>query len=147
MSYVQRNLLDKEQVLFQTGKHWIVFFPVVVWLCLAYLIYWSYLEDSLALIPLAFSAWFFLIALIDFFFSEYAVTNLRIFMKEGLFWRTSVETMLTSVAKSELQQSILGQILGYGLLIVFGFGGSNRFSNIRHPELFQKQLNIQLEKH
>lgn len=67
-------------------------------------------------------------------------------MKEGLIWSTSVETMLSTVAKSELQQSILGKIFGYGQLIVFGFGGSNRFSNIRHPAEFQRQLNIQLEK-
>ena len=147
MSYVKRNLLEKETILFQTGKHWIVFLPVPIWLGLAYLIYGSYLENSLAFIPLAFATWFFFVALIDFFFSEYAVTNQRVFMKEGLIWRTSVETMLTSVAKSELQQSILGRILGYGQLIVFGFGGSNRFSNIRHPEVFQKKLNIQLEKH
>lgn len=147
MSYVKRNLLEKETILFQTGKHWIIFLPVFIWLGLAYLIYWSYLENTLALIPLTFAIWFFLIACIDFFFSEYAITNQRVFMKEGLIWRTSVETMLSSVAKSELQQSILGHILSYGQLIVFGFGGSNRFSNIRHPEAFQRQLNIQLEKH
>ena len=147
MSYVKRNLLEKETILFQTGKHWIIFFPPLIWLGLAYLIYWSYLENMLALIPIAFAAWFFLTSIIEFFFSEYAITNQRVFMKEGLIWRTSVETMLGSVAKSELQQSILGSILGYGQLIVFGFGGSNRFSNIRHPEVFQKQLNIQLEKH
>ena len=146
MSYVKRNLLEKETILFQTGKHWIVFLPVLIWLGLAYLIYWSYLENTLAFIPLAFATWLLLIACIDFFFSEYAVTNQRVFMKEGLIWRTSVETMLGSVAKSELQQSILGRMLGYGQLIVFGFGGSNRFSNIRHPEIFQQQLNIQLEK-
>ena len=146
MSYVRRNLLEKETILFQTGKHWIVFLPVLIWLGLAYLIYASYLENTLALIPLAFATWFFLVGSIEFFFSEYAITNQRLVMKEGLIWRTSVETMLGSVAKSELQQSILGRILGYGQLIVFGFGGSNRFSNIRHPEIFQRQLNIQLEK-
>ncbi|MES2203930.1 MAG: PH domain-containing protein [Pseudomonadota bacterium] len=147
MSYVKRNLLEKETILFQTGKHWIIFFPVCIWFSLAYLTYCTYLENKLALIPLTLGVWFFLVAAIDFFFSEYAITNQRVFMKEGLIWRTSVETMLSSVAKSELQQSILGRILGYGQLIVFGFGGSNRFSNIRQPEVFQKQLNIQLEKH
>lgn len=147
MSYVKRNLLEKETILFQTGKHWIVFLPAPIWLGLAYLVYVSYLQNYLALVPLALAIWFFLTASLEFFFSEYAITSQRVFMKEGLVWRTSVETMLGSVAKSELQQSILGRILGYGQLIVFGFGGSNRFSNIRDPEVFQKQLNIQLEKH
>ena len=147
MSYVKRNLLEKEMILFKTGKHWIVFLPVPIWLTLAYLIYWSYLTNMLALIPLAFAGWFFLMAIIEFFFSEYAVTNQRVIMKEGLIWRASVETLLSSVAKSELRQSIFGRLFGYGQLIVFGFGGSNRFSNIHHPEKFQQQLNIQLEKH
>lgn len=146
MSYVSRNLLKDETIFFKTGKHWIVFLPVLVWLCLAYLIYASYLVNTLALIPLIFALWFLLTGCIDFFFSEYAVTNLRVFMKEGLIWRTSVETVLSSVAKSQLQQSVLGQVLDYGQLIVFGFGGSNRFSSIRHPKMFQQQLNLQLEK-
>lgn len=147
MSYVKRNLLDKEIILFKTNKHWIVFFPTLLWLGLSYFIYLSSLQNSLTVIPLVFTGWSFLIASIDFFFSEYAITNQRIFMKEGLIWRTSVETMLGSVAKSELQQSLLGRILGYGQLLIFGFGGSNRFVNIWHPEKFQRALNTQLEKH
>jgi uncharacterized membrane protein YdbT with pleckstrin-like domain len=146
MTYVNRHLLDKEVVVFQTGKHWVVFLPALIWLGFTFFIYESYLNSILALIPLACASWFLMVALIDFFFSEYAITNQRIFMKEGLLWRTSVETMLSSVAKSELQQSILGRLLGYGQLVVFGFGGANRFSTIRRPEDFQRQLNIQLEK-
>lgn len=146
MSYVKRNLLQDEKILFQTGKHWIVFFPVLIWLGLAYFVYYSSLVNILALIPLAFAFWYFLVACIEFFFSEYAVTSHRVFMKEGLVWRTSVETLLSTVAKSELQQSILGRLFDYGQLIVFGFGGSNRFSNIRHPAEFQRQLQIQVDK-
>ncbi len=146
MSYVKRQLLDKETIVFHTGKHWIIFLPACIWAGLALLIYLSYLEYNLAIIPLAFACWFFIIAAIDFFCSEYAITNQRIFMKEGLLWRSSVETVLNSVAKSELQQSIMGRILNYGQLIVFGFGGANRFSTIANPSQFQRQLNIQLDK-
>lgn len=146
MSYVKQHLLEKERILFQTGKHWIVFSPVPVWILLAFMIHYFAVLNYFALVPLALAVWFFLAGLIEIFFSEYAITNQRVFMKEGLVWRTSIETMLSSVAKSELQQSISGRILGYGQLIVFGFGGSNRFSNIRHPDEFQRQLNIQLEK-
>lgn len=147
MSYVEGQLLDKEKILFQTSKHWIVFFPTLICLCLALLICESILDNKLALIPLAFAIWFFIIAIIDFFFSEYAITNQRLFMKEGLLWQNSVETILSFVAKSEIRQSILGRILGYGELAVFGFGGSNDFSNIRHPEIFQQQLKIQIQNH
>lgn len=146
MSHVARNLLEKEVILFQTGKHWIVFSPVIVWIFLAFLIHHFVVLNYFVLAPLAFAGWFFLAGMIEVCFSEYAVTNQRVFMKEGLVWRTSVETMLSSVAKSEIQQSIPGRVLGYGQLIVFGFGGSNRFSNIRHPVEFQRQLNIQLDK-
>lgn len=146
MSYVKQNLLKNEKILFQTRKHWIVFAPMIVWLGLAFVVYYSSMIGALTLAPLALAAWFFILAFIEFFFSEYAITNQRIFMKEGLVWRTSVETMLSTVAKSELQQSVFGRLLGYGQCIIFGFGGSNRFSNIYRPAEFQRQLNIQLDK-
>lgn len=147
MSYVKNNLLEKEVILFETGKHWIIFAPVPVWIFLAFLVYHFAVLNYFALVPLALATWFSLAGVIEICFSEYAITNQRLFMKEGLVWRTSVETMLSSVAKSELQQSIPGRVLGYGQLIVFGFGGSNRFSNIRHPKKFQRELSIQLDKY
>jgi len=147
MSHVGRNLLEKEVILFQTGKHWIIFSPVPIWIFLAFLVHHFAVLTYFSLAPLGLAMWFFLVGIIEVYFSEYAITNQRVFMKEGLVWRTSVETMLSSVAKSELQQSISGRILGYGQLIIFGFGGSNHFSNIRRPAEFQRQLNLQLERY
>ena len=140
MGYIARHLLENETIQFQTKKHWIIFFPAL--LCLAIAIYSTQITifPKLALIPAAITLGYFGTTAIDYFFSEYAVTNYRVILKEGLIWRSSTAEKLSAIAKTELHQSILGRLLGYGQLAVYGFGGVNRYATICKPAEFQQQL-------
>lgn len=145
MSYIKHHLLEDERILFQTKKHWIVFFPAIIALLISLYVSDNIIFPKLALIPYVMTLWLFGTTAIDYFFSEYAVTNHRVIMKEGLIWRASTAEKLSAVAKTELYQSILGRCLGYGKLIVFGFGGTNYYSTICQPTEFQRQIQGRLQ--
>lgn len=53
-----------------------------------------------------------------------AVTNYRIIYKSGVISRRSDEIRLRKVESSEIQQNIIGRILGYGDINITGTGGS-----------------------
>lgn len=140
MSYIKHHLLEDERILFQTKKHWIVFFPALVGLIISYYVSRHIIFPTLAFIPYVLTLWLLATTAIDYFCSEYAVTNYRVIMKEGLIWRASTAEKLSAIAKTEWRQSILGRCLGYGQLIVFGFGGANYYSTICNPKEFQQQI-------
>jgi uncharacterized membrane protein YdbT with pleckstrin-like domain len=64
---------------------------------------------------------------------EFAITNHRIIIKTGIFSRRTLEM--------NVDQSILGRILGYGTIRIVGTGGTNEvFENISHPIEFRKKF-------
>lgn len=140
MSYVRKHLLPGEYVVFETKKHAIVFLPVVIWLLLFSLILHLHISTYLALFPLTVAVVLLAFSGIDYCFSEFAVTNKRIIMKEGFFWRQSIEAMLTSVAQTQVRQSLLARVLHFGQVNITGFGGTNHFINVKNPQQFQETV-------
>lgn len=129
-----------EHVIYETKKHPVVFLPAVAWLVLFSLVLHLHVSSYLALFPLAVAVAALAFNSIDFFFSEYAVTNKRIIMKEGFFWRQSIEAMLTSVAQTQVSQSLLARALHFGQVNITGFGGTNHFANVKNPQKFQETI-------
>jgi uncharacterized membrane protein YdbT with pleckstrin-like domain len=56
--------------------------------------------------------------------TEFAVTDHRIIYKTGLLGRHTLEMNRTKIESVDVDQSILGRLLGYGTIIVRGTGGS-----------------------
>jgi uncharacterized membrane protein YdbT with pleckstrin-like domain len=79
--------------------------------------------------------------------SDYAVTNMRIIMKQGFFDRYVTDTRLTTISHVMIEQPLLGQILHYGTVIINNFGGSrDAFIQVSRPNEFQKAVQNQLIK-
>jgi uncharacterized membrane protein YdbT with pleckstrin-like domain len=67
--------------------------------------------------------------------TEVGVSNMRVLIKTGLFSRRSIEVLLPKVESIGVDESLLGQILGYGTVVVRGTGGTfERFAKIVHPK-------------
>ncbi|MCX7144084.1 MAG: PH domain-containing protein [Proteobacteria bacterium] len=116
-NYVQSNLIKDEQVVYEARLHWIVFVSLRALLTL------------------------FIAPLIDYFTSEFAITNKRIIIKVGFISRKTVELNLSKLESVNVEQSILGRILDYGTITVIGTGGTKEpFSNIISPLEFRKQF-------
>lgn len=115
--YVDTHLIKDEYVVFETTYHWIIF--------------------------ISFKAIFtlFISPLIAMNTSEFCVTNRRIVMKTGLIARRTMEMNLSKIESVNVDQNLLGRILGYGKVSVHGTGGSiETFSYIKNPLEFRKQF-------
>jgi uncharacterized membrane protein YdbT with pleckstrin-like domain len=116
-SYVNNNLITGETVAYETTYHWIIF------------------VSFRALLTL------FIAPIIDRWTSEFAITNKRVIIKVGLISRKTVELNLTKIESVNVNQSILGRILGYGSIRLVGTGGTNEiFINLRKPLEFRRKF-------
>jgi len=117
MSYVEKNLIADEHVVYQTNYHWIIFLT---------------LQSVLSL---------FIIPLIKQATDEFAVTNKRIIIKTGLISRKIVELNISKIESVNVRQSVMGRLFGYGALEFTGTGGTKEiFVNIAHPTEFKKKV-------
>ncbi len=116
-SYVQSNLLDGEQIVYETKLHWIRFVSLR------------------ALFTL------FIAPLIDRLCSEFAITNRRVVIKLGLISRRTFEMNLSKIESVNVDQSLLGRMLGYGTITIIGTGGTKEtFGDISAPLEFRRQF-------
>jgi uncharacterized membrane protein YdbT with pleckstrin-like domain len=142
MSYIDRNLLPGEWVVYRTRLHWLFFlapvlFTVVVLLPIAWFMAngtWSHF----AWIPVLLAVLVLLNAYIKRQASDFAVTNKRVMMKMGVFSTRSIELLLNKIEAIAVNQSFLGRTLSYGDIVITGSGGSREtFSRIQGPLAFR----------
>lgn len=116
-NYVQHNLGAGEQVVHETKLHWIIFVSLKALLTL------------------------FIAPLIAVSTSEFAITNKRVIIKVGLISRRTLEMNLNKIESVNVNQGILGRLLGYGTIVVVGTGGTKEpFSSIADPLKFRKKF-------
>lgn len=115
--YVNNNLIKDEQVQLETTYHWIIFISLR------------------ALFTL------FISPAIDRYTDEFAITNKRVIIKTGLISRKTFEMNHSKIESVNVDQSILGRILGYGTIGIVGSGGTREvFPNIKNPLAFRKKF-------
>ena len=163
MTYVEKNLIAGEAVLYETRLHWIVLsWWVVIGLLfslpgLALVIRaLATLGDQHSASGLMAAGGFLLLlagaALIGFGLltrnaTEMAVTNKRVVIKTGLVTRKTVELLLSKIESIGVNESLWGRILGYGTVVVRGTGGTPEpFDRVAHPLEFKRQVQQQIEK-
>lgn len=116
-NYVQQNLSAGEHVVYEAKLHWIIFISLKALLTL------------------------FIVPLIQSATSEFAITNKRIIIKVGLISRHTLEMNLNKIESVNVNQGILGRLLGYGTIIVVGTGGTKEpFDSISDPLRFRKEF-------
>lgn len=168
MSYVDRNLVPGETLLYQTRHHWIVLLvPTIIALVLgapgvALLIEAVMTRDSNGVTlgsstispqGMAISGGIILfIALVIVLYgiakrnaTEMAVTNKRVLIKTGIASRRSLDMMLSTVESIGVEETVLGRMMGYGTVIVRGTGGTpETFLVIAHPQDFRRNVQEQI---
>ncbi len=150
MGYVDRNLLSDERILFHTRKHYIIFFPAAVMTVLS-IILTSYMHGNRILAIVEWVPWVIALILwcyegLEYFFSEFAVTNKRVMMREGLLTRHTNEVRLATISQVNVDQSLIGQLLDYGSVSINAFGAFDAYSLIAHPVTFQQCVNEQVDQ-
>ena len=150
MSYVQKVLLPSERVIYETGLHWLIFGRAILVLLLAVALaigaLYAPTDASLPLLIAAAAVAFlgfllFLAALLRRAGTELAVTDQRVVLKRGLIARHTIEMNRGKVESVDVDQSLIGRILGYGTVQVRGTGGSlEPMAMIAHPLTFRSHI-------
>jgi uncharacterized membrane protein YdbT with pleckstrin-like domain len=135
MSYIKHILQPDEKVLVIGRLHWIIYWHAIVsFVCAAgaaataiYFKDTNYIWMIVVVLTVVFVI-YGLIALIrawwHAFTTEIAVTNHRVIYKTGFINRHTAEMNIDKIESVDVDQSILGRILGYGTIDIKGTGAS-----------------------
>lgn len=116
-SYVDNNLIRDEQVVYETKYHWKIFFT---------------LRGLFTL---------FIAPALERWSDEFVITNKRIICKTGIFSRRTVEMNLNKIESVNVDQGIMGRMLGYGTITIIGTGGTREsFPDIADAVEFRKRF-------
>lgn len=153
MSYVRHILQPGETLVHESRLHWLVYWRAVLLLVIAAVLA-AFAGRTSAAEPqrwLLLGAAFFLVvallagigAFIRRHSTELAVTDHRIIYKSGLFSRHTIEMNRAKVESVDVDQSILGRILGYGTVLVRGTGGGlEPLRNIEDPLTLRSRITV-----
>ena len=145
MSYVEANLMQGEQIVYQTSLHWLMYFwPIVLAVVGLFMLLGV---PALGLIVLALAALLGVVVFITVHNAEFAVTNKRVIMKTGWLNRRSLELLLSKIESIAVDQGFAGKLWGYGTIVLSGTGGSHEpFQNISDPFEFRKQVQEEIAR-
>jgi uncharacterized membrane protein YdbT with pleckstrin-like domain len=132
LDYIESNLVPGEKVLYKTRLHWIVLiWPVLMGLVLggagSVFVIGGYEASGkgnsypgMIIVGLFFvvgAAILLGVGLIRKNSTEVAVSNKRVLIKTGFITRKSIEVLLLKVESIGVNESFLGQALGYGSVV------------------------------
>jgi Bacterial PH domain len=172
MPNVDRDLIPDETVVYKTNLHWIVLvgpFALATILLAAGLLLLArpkFLTDPfgdladlrqslfggppghlavLAVVLIVIGGAVALGGLLHRNSTELSVTNRRVTIKTGIVLRHTMEILLGKVESIEVDQTIMGRILGFGSIVVRGTGGTPEpIQLISNPQEFRKNVQEQI---
>ncbi len=156
MAYIDENLMPDEQVVYRTRLHWIFFLRPALLLALFLLMIVILVSSpeseaaGFAAIAILLFLWFLvksLASLRSYLTSEFGVTNRRVLLKK-VGWRRqkAEETELEKVDSINVDQGLVGRMLGYGTVTIAEMGRSKvSFRRVAHAPEFGEHVYQQIE--
>jgi uncharacterized membrane protein YdbT with pleckstrin-like domain len=111
-SFVENSLISGEKVELKATTTWLSQFWLFVW---AVILCWTIVAP----------VFFIILAIINVVTTELAVTNKKVIGKAGFIRRESIDLPLSKLESINIDQGIIGRILGYGRVSIRGVGGNN----------------------
>ena len=150
--YIDEILQPGEKVLYSTNAHWIFYLPAIAaWVvALALLIASAAVGAVPSLVLLCWAAaaviavaavYFTIRAWFHRLSTETDVTDRRVVHKTGFINRRTFEMSLDKVESVDVNQSVMGRILNYGDVTIFGVGeGKQTIATIASPLAFRSAI-------
>lgn len=145
MSYIEKNLMDGEQIVYEARQHWIIYWMPALLLVVAiaqFAIPFDLLAQAIIALVLAIIAGIW--ALNIYGGRKYILTTKRLILKRGIVRRDSLDLILRRCEGVSIRQSIIGRMLDYGTVVVSTGEVSNSFERIQNPVKFSSQINQQI---
>ena len=148
MGYIEKNLMDGEQIVYEARQHWIIYWKPFLLLLVAiglFAIPSQYMELTIQMIA---SATLLVVAAIwavnIYGGRKYILTTGRLILKRGIIRRESTDLILRRCEGVSIRQSIMGRIFRYGTVSVSTGEVVNEFRLIEDPVRFSTQINQQI---
>jgi uncharacterized membrane protein YdbT with pleckstrin-like domain len=161
MSYIERNLIPGEKIMYRTGIHWSVLVgPTIVAAIIAapgiaLLAYRDRIAGNQIPVDAVAAAGIALLVVAAIVLAynvikrnatEIAVTDRRVIIKTGMTSRRSLEIMIAKVESIGIDETVMGRVLGYGTVVIHGTGGTPEpFHKIAHPSEFRREVQQQVD--
>ncbi len=131
MSYIAKSLANGEHVKYIAVKHWIVYVGPILAVVVSFILPLALLIT----VPMLIMAW------LNKRTTELAVTNRKVIGKWGIVSRKTFEQRLEKVDSIQVNQGILGRLLGYGTVLIHGSGLSmTPIPKIADPLAFRRRV-------
>lgn len=139
MAYIESNLLPDERIVYKAKLHWIIFWKPIALIVVG--LVFLVIQPLIAAVIVTIGVLALLSPLIDYWTSEFGVTNKRVIIKVGLLRRRTLELLLRHVETISVDQSVPGRIFNYGSVTLTGTGGVREvFDNISKPLEFRRRI-------
>ena len=136
-SFIENSLVSGETVEQKAGVSWLSQF----WL---YLLAVFFMTNTYTMI---FSALLILLAIMNISNTELAITNKKVIGRTGFLKKESVDMPIDRLESINIEQGLIGRILGYGKVKINGIGGNTvTIPFIKGPFAFRKAAINLLEK-
>jgi len=152
MSYIEKNLMPNEKILYSAKVHPAVFIPATtlfvftILMLIQFVLTKNTLSLIFATICFLFTLRFTLEAIMILLNTEFAITNRRIIAKTGFFHRKTLEMLLAKVESVSIYQNLGGRIMNFGSVTIIGTGGTKEtFRGIIDPQNVRKKVNQVIE--
>jgi len=150
-----RSLSEGEELIYQTGLHkWVLTWPVLLILLSV-----VFIIVAAASGPNGFGSMFFWVlvfwiavflaitARLDYSTAHLYLTSRRIILKAGWMRKVLMEVLLEKVQGIDIDQSLMGRMLNYGVVTIKGIGINNiTMKNVREPFEFREIAQKQIQK-
>lgn len=154
MGYLERSLTKDERVLHIGSIHWIVHLGPALLLLIGLINLVAGVSSGsiggiwivVGIVITIVATFSIMTSIIRRFTTDLAGTNKKIVAKWGLISRRTIEQRLEKIDSIQVDQGVLGRLLGYGTIIVNGSGASlTPIKAVRDPLTFRRQVEAAAE--
>ncbi|MBR5634295.1 MAG: PH domain-containing protein [Prevotella sp.] len=150
MGYIEKNLMEGEQIVYEARQHWIIYWRPFLLLLLAIALFAIPTQGTEFTVQMVASATLLVVAAIwavnIYGGRKYILTTSRLILKRGIIRRESTDLILRRCEGVSIRQSITGRIFHYGTVSVSTGEVVNEFRLIEDPVRFSTQINQQISR-
>ncbi len=150
MGRAKELLSHKERILYETHLHWVLFLEAASYIFIAigisFLGYkWGGQYEKLfhyCSLPFwGYGGVKFLMEWVQHTSADFIVTNNRVIIKVGVLKRSSLSMPLSKIESIEIDQTLVGQIFGFGNIHITGTGtATSKFEYLTAPGAFRQKI-------
>lgn len=140
--------VEKEKVLFITKLHWKTFLDSIVCIALPFIIIFTNNNRTTGIVAQIMFVLGILLGVQRYMAqktSEFAVTNMRLIIKQGVFKSKSQMALLNRIEVVQLKQGLFGRLINCGSIIIKDKGGAvYKLKDLKAPQEFNRILQEQI---